>query len=94
MNGACSADPRLGPSGGGPSLDRAAHWLCLAVAPAFAVAALHSGVHADGPAQMICAPVHHGAPDAMTLMYALMSVAHAPPWLKLISRRRIQRVRA
>jgi len=66
-----------------PALSR---WLGLAAAPTFAVAAWWGqiGAHPD-----ICTAVHGShALSGMTLMYLLMSVFHASPWLKLIADRR------
>ena len=66
----------------------AADWLSLAAAPAFAIMALLTADH-GGPADILCSAAHEGAPlSGMTLMYRLMSVFHAAPWLKLIASRR------
>jgi hypothetical protein len=64
---------------------RAAHWLCLAAAPAFAIMALLTGVFGGAP-DLLCA---HASPlSGMVPMYLLMSAFHSAPWLKLISSRR------
>ena len=66
----------------------AADLLCLAAAPTFAIMALLTGVLGGGQMATMC-----GAPQAGSLlggmvpMYALMSVVHSAPWLKLIARR-------
>ncbi len=67
---------------------RAAGWLGLAAAPTFAVMALLTGT-GDGPIDMPCSAAHGALPlSGMALMYALMSVFHSGPWLRLIARRR------
>ena len=58
------------------------HWLSLAAMPVFAVMALATSV---GGAPDMAMPSPLGG---MAAMYALMSVFHSPPWLKLISNRR------
>ncbi len=56
-------------------------WLALAASPCFAVMAL---VSAADPMAMMCS-VPGGWPiGGMTMMYALMSVFHAAPWLGLV----------
>ena len=60
----------------------AADWLILAAAPTFAVMALLTGF--DGAAGQ----THSSQLGGMVPMYLLMSAFHAPPWLKLISKRR------
>ena len=72
---------------------RAAAWLSLAAAPAFAIMALLTATYGGGPADILCSAAHDGSPlSGMTLMYALMSVFHSTSWLKLISRRQTTRV--
>ena len=71
------------------SYQRAADGLCLAAAPTFAVMALLTAILGGGPLDMLCS----GGLDAFSLtgmapMYALMSVFHVAPWLRLISSRR------
>ncbi len=60
--------------------------LCLAATPTFAIMALLSAAF-GGATDMLCAG---SAPllTGMVPMYVLMSVFHAPPWLKLILGRR------
>lgn len=56
--------------------------LCLAAAPTFAVMALASAA-SGGPLDAVCGS---GSPlTGMGAMYALMSVFHAGPWLKLVA---------
>ena len=64
----------------------AAHGLSLAAAPAFAIMALATAQN-DGAADILCSGAHDASSPlgGMTLMYALMSVVHMAPWLKLIS---------
>ena len=65
----------------------AADWLSLAAAPAFAIMALLTAAH-GGPADILCSAGHGSSPlSGMTLMYALMSIFHAVPWVRLVSRR-------
>jgi hypothetical protein len=43
----------------------------------------------SGEPHMLCMSMHEASPiNGMALMYALMSIFHAAPWLKLISSRR------
>ena len=67
----------------------AAHWICLAAAPTFAIMALLAGIHGDGPQHMLCSPAHDPLRlTGMTWMYMLMSAFHSAPWLRLIASRR------
>jgi hypothetical protein len=67
----------------------AAHWLCLAAAPTFAIMALLTGVLGGGPPDMFCSAAQDASPlSGMVPMYLLMSAFHSAPWLKLISRAR------
>jgi hypothetical protein len=59
----------------------AADWLALAATPAFAVMALFAAM---GPQDMLCA-VSSRPMNGMVWMYALMSIRHSDPWLKLLS---------
>ena len=65
-------------------ISKAADTLILAAAPTFAVMAwLSTG--AD-PAGLLCSSTPAGsAIDGMTLMYLLMSVFHAAPWMRRIA---------
>lgn len=64
----------------------AAGWLALAAAPTFALMALWT-VISGGPPDMLCMSMHDASPlNGMVPMYALMSLFHAAPWLRLISR--------
>ncbi len=73
---------------GKPAALNAAGWLSLAAAPTFAVMALFTGVLGDS-ADMMCMAAHGQAPmNGMVLMYLLMSLFHAAPWLKLLSSQR------
>jgi len=67
---------------------RAADWISLAAAPAFAVMALIADV-GGGRMAAICSPLGDGwALSGMVPMYLLMSAFHSPAWLRLIPRRR------
>lgn len=64
----------------------AANWLSLAAAPTFAVLALLNG--AGSQPSPICTTAADAWPIGdMALMYLLMSVFHAAPWLRLITAR-------
>ena len=64
----------------------AADWLGLAAAPTFAVMALLTYVNGGG-ADMMCLAGQDASPlSGMVPMYALMSLFHSAPLLKLISR--------
>jgi len=60
----------------------AADWLPYAAAPAFAVMAVFAAL--DAPHDTLCS-VAAKPMNGMIWMYALMSVRHASPWLKLLS---------
>jgi hypothetical protein len=63
--------------------------LCLAATPVFAAMACVSATGGqDAMAMPTSAMQHASMSDGMAVMYALMGVFHAPPWLKLIGRRR------
>ncbi|WP_039996406.1 hypothetical protein [Sphingomonas sanxanigenens] len=59
----------------------AARWLGLAASPAFALMALATAADPSRPA--LCGGAGIVPIDAMTAMYALMSLFHLPPWLGL-----------
>lgn len=67
-------------------------WLHLAAAPTFTVMALLNAL-AVTPMDVLCSG--HGMPalGGMTLMYALMAVFHAGPWLRRVAPRRGRRDR-
>ena len=75
-------------AGGGRSAFGAAGRLSLAAAPTFAIMALWTGLFSGQP-DMLCMAMQGSSPmSGMTLMYLLMSLFHAAPWLRLISSRR------
>ena len=66
----------------------AVDWLHLAAAPTFAVMALLTEGYGGGPLDALCSGSSASPLDGMTIMYALMSAFHMPPWLRLIATRR------
>lgn len=68
-------------------LGRAATWLSLAAAPAFAVMAVLTAAEGDGLAQRLCGGANSPF-GGMVPMYLLMSVTHSAAWLRLLDRRR------
>jgi hypothetical protein len=76
-------------AGGGPAglLAGTARGLQLAAAPTFAAMALLSAAGGGGASDILCAAVQDASPlTGMIPMYLLMSVFHAGPWLRLLSR--------
>jgi hypothetical protein len=72
-------------AGGGHAASGAARWLGLAATPAFTVMALWTGVFGGQP-DMLGMGMQHASPfSGMVVMYALMGVFHASPWLNLVS---------
>lgn len=77
-----------------PLVFRLADWLCLAAAPTFGVMALATAAAGD-QSYALCSAMHEASPlTGMGTMYLLMSVFHAPPWLRLVSRLRNEKRRA
>ncbi len=73
---------------GGTIARRAAEWLSLGAAPAFAIMALLTGIHGGGVAGMPGMAMRDPSPlQGMVPMYVLMGVFHLPPWLKCVGRR-------
>ncbi|WPO39987.1 hypothetical protein [Tardiphaga sp. 42S5] len=69
------------------SLVPAADWLCLAATPAFALMALLTGVLDSSSPDLLCSTSRSSPWSGMAVMYALMSLFHTVPWLRLISGR-------
>ena len=67
----------------------AADGLRYAAAPIFALMALLAGFDSGGASLWLCSAAHEASPfGGMALMYGLMALVHAPPWLKAIARQR------
>jgi hypothetical protein len=64
----------------------AADCLRFAAAPTFTVMALLTALPGSGMPDMLCSSA--SPLSGMVPMYLMMSVFHAPPWLKLIAGRR------
>ncbi|MDB5709309.1 MAG: hypothetical protein JWL96_1379 [Sphingomonas bacterium] len=65
-----------------------AAWLSLAATPVFATMALLTATLGPGATDLLCSAAHGGSSlGGMVPMYALMSVFHAAPWLRLVSAR-------
>jgi hypothetical protein len=63
---------------------KAADFLHLAAAPAFAIMALLTGVLGGGSPDALCSIAGASPLSGMVPMYVLMSAFHSAPWLKLI----------
>lgn len=63
----------------------AVRWLHLAASPTFVVMALLSGGFGGAMPNALCSAMPMSAWTGMGLMYLLMSVFHAGPWLKLLA---------
>jgi hypothetical protein len=75
--------------GSGDVAAGAARFLSFAATPTFMFMALWIGMFNDHR-DMLCMPMHDASPfSGMVVMYALMSIFHMAPWLKLISSRRM-----
>lgn len=61
-------------------------WLRLAAAPTFALMALLTAVSGDAHSMTCMAMAGSSSLEGMSFMYLLMSVFHAAPWLRLVSR--------
>lgn len=74
-------------AGGGTAAAGLARWLGLAAAPAFALMALATGPFGSTSPMLCMGGQDIWSPDSMALMYALMSVFHLGPWLKIVQGR-------
>ena len=85
--GGC-ASAAIRPENGDAAALGAADWLSLAAAPAFAIMALLTATQHGSTADILCSAGHGSSPlSGMTLMYALMSIFHAAPWVRRVCRR-------
>ena len=74
-------------AGSGSAAPGLARMLGFAAMPVFALMALWTGL-SGGPSDMLCMSTQGSSPlDGMAMMYGLMSVFHAAPWLRLVQRR-------
>jgi hypothetical protein len=62
----------------------AVDWLALAAAPSFLLMAALSSLPAEGALGALCSDATGTGITGMGPMYVLMSVFHAPPWLRLL----------
>ena len=63
-------------------------WLTLAACPSFALMAIVSAEQGAGSDALLCGSLQSASPlSGMTVMYVLMSVFHAAPWLKFVGAR-------
>ena len=77
----------VGCGSGSMAAPHSAGLLGLAAAPVFALMALWTGL-SDQP-DTLCMSMHDASSlNGMALMYTLMSIFHAAPWIKLISSQR------
>ena len=76
-----------GNAGSGSSAPCIARVLGLAAMPVFALMALWTGLSGE-QGDMLCMSMQGSSPlSGMAMMYLLMSVFHAGPWLRLVQRR-------
>jgi len=61
-------------------------FLLLAPTPTFALLALLSAGQESSLQSLLCSGGHGSPLTGMTAMYLLMSVFHAAPWLRMLSR--------
>ena len=86
MDGAAGDRALRDRRGSGDADPRLVRALGYAAAPVFAAMALWSGRSAN-TMDLLCTSLHDGSPlGGMGVMYALMSLFHVGPWLRLIRR--------
>ncbi len=90
MTGTCHASATNDVRGEGRRasfIGGAARGLQFAAAPTFAAMALLTANAGNGAVDILCAAAPGASPlTGMTVMYLLMSVFHAAPWLRLVER--------
>jgi hypothetical protein len=73
-------------SGSGQTAPGIARLLGFTATPVFALMALWTGF-SGWPADMLCMPTQGTSPfNDMAVMYGLMALFHAAPWLRLVQR--------
>lgn len=77
---------RQGHTGSGHAAPGMAGLLGFAGTPVFVVMALWTGL-SGGPGDMLCMSQNPSLIGGMDVMYALMAVFHAGPWLRLVQGR-------
>lgn len=78
---------RTSAGSGSPAAPGIAGLLGFAAMPVFALMAVWTGL-SGGAGDMMCLSMADASPlGGMTMMYGLMALFHAAPWLRLIQRR-------